>query len=293
MTTKDKPKAHSGTGETVVKRNDAVQFLMWFNEKLNIKRILMVYTGLVVLYIYLPMISLFVFSFNSGGLSFPFTGFTIDWYGKLFANTEMKNAVWTSLKLAGATTIVTTTLSTAVALAFRKDFRGKRQVLYYVMLGLLVPGITYGFGALLFLNNILQLPTGFWLAVTVEVVWTLPFGVIILLAGFPPNLEANEQAARVMGADRYMTFRKVIFPQIWPTILGAALFAFTLAYNEASRVLLVIGSETTMTTRVFVVTGQISPTPELFALGTVTTVFSTVLLLIAALLVFDIKLPWS
>jgi len=226
MTTKDKPKAHSGTGETVVKRNDAVQFLMWFNEKLNIKRILMVYTGLVVLYIYLPMISLFVFSFNSGGLSFPFTGFTMDWYGKLFANTEMKNAVWTSLKLAGATTIVTTTLSTAVALAFRKDFRGKRQVLYYVMLGLLVPGITYGFGALLFLNNILQLPTGFWLAVTVEVVWTLPFGVIILLAGFPPNLEANEQAARVMGADRYMTFRKVIFPLSMPGVVAGSLLVF-------------------------------------------------------------------
>jgi putative spermidine/putrescine transport system permease protein len=251
------------------------------------------YTLLVIIYIYLPMISLFAFSFNEGGLTFPFTGFTTQWYSQLLADAEMINAVITSLKLAGVTTVITTVLSTAVALAFRKEFRGKRQLLYYFMLGLLVPGITYGFGALLFLNNILELPTGFWLAVPIEVVWTLPFGIIILLAGFPPNLAANERAARVMGANRITTFRKVIFPQIWPTILGAALFAFTLAYNEASRVLLVIGSETTMTTRVFVVTSQISPTPQLFALGSVTTIVSTVLLLIAAMLVFDIKLPWS
>lgn len=262
-------------------------------EKIDMTKILMVYTVLFVGYLYLPMLSLFIFSFNAGGLTFPITGFSLDWYSQLFANQNLIDAIIFSLKLAAVTTVITTVLSTAAALAYRRDFRGKRALLYLFILGIIVPGVTYGISSLLLLKNILGLSSGFWLAVPVEVVWTFPFGLIILLAGFPPNLAENERAARVMGASPFGVFKKVTFPQIWPTILGSALFAFTLAYNETSRSILLTGSESTMSNQVFVITNQISATPELFALGTITTVVSTVMLIVAALLVFDIPNPLS
>lgn len=244
-----------------------------------------VYAVLFTLYIYLPVLSLIAFSFNEGGLTFPFVGFTLDWYAELFANESMMAAIKRSLMLAFATMIVTTVLATAMAIAYRRDFFGKRSVLFLLILGIITPGITYGVGATLFLNEMLDLTKNIWLALTVHVVWTLPFSFIVLLAGFPPTLAQNERAARVMGADKLTVFRKVIFPQIAPTVLGSAVFAFTLSYNEATRGLLIIGRQNTMPLEVFAIAASRRPTPELFALGSLTTVVSTVLLAITGILV--------
>jgi len=260
---------------------------------IDMRKLLMGYTVLFVIYLYLPMISLIAFSFNAGGLTFPFTEFTLDWYYQLFSNAKLVSAIQFSLKLAAVTTVITTVLSTAAALAYRQEFRGKRALLYLFILGIIVPGVTYGVSSLLLFQEFLNLSPGFWMAVPVEVVWTFPFGLIILLAGFPPNLAENERAARVMGASPWTVFKQITFPQIWPTILGSALFAFTLAYNETARSILLTGSDSTMSNQVFVITNQISPTPGLFALGTITTIFSTVLLIVAALLIFDIPNPFS
>ena len=285
--------AETNTSTIQPKAEKHTSRLTAFTEWINMKKVLMGYTLLFVLYLYLPMISLFLFSLNAGGLTFPVTAFTLDWYYQLFSNTKLISAIVFSLKLAAVTTVITTILSTAAALAYRREFRGKRVLLYVFILGIIVPGVTYGISSLLLFQEFLNLSAGFWLAVPVEVVWTFPFGLIILLAGFPPNLAENERAARVMGASPWTVFKQITFPQIWPTILGSALFAFTLAYNETSRSILLTGSRSTMSNQVFVITNQISPTPELFALGSITTVISTVLLLAAALLIFDFPTPFG
>jgi putative spermidine/putrescine transport system permease protein len=249
------------------------------------RRVFTVYAVVITLYIYLPILSLIGFSFNQGGLTFPFVGFSLEWYGELLSNEGMVAAIRRSLELAFVTMIVTTTLATAMALAYRREFLGKRFLLFLLILGIITPGITYGVGATLFLNEILGLPKNLWLALTVHVVWALPFSFIVLLAGFPPYLAQNERAARVMGADNVTVYREIIFPQIAPTVLGAAVFAFTLSYNEATRGLLIIGQRNTMPLEVFAIAASTRPTPELFALGSITTVVSTVLLAVAGLVV--------
>ena len=213
-------------------------------------------------------------------------GFSLEWYTQLLSNEAMMAAIRRSLLLASATMAVTTVLATAMAIAYRREFLGKRTLLFLFVLGIITPGITYGIGATLLLNEILGLPKNLWLALTVHVVWTLPFSFIVLLAGFPPTLAQNERAARVMGADTVTVFREIVFPQISPTILGAAVFAFTLSYNEATRGLLIIGRQNTMPLEVFAIASSRRPTPELFALGSITTVVSTVLLVTASVLVF-------
>lgn len=259
--------------------------LVRLSEAVNIRRVLLVFVGFMVIYIYAPILSLIAFSFNSGGLTFPFLGLTTDWYSVLFENQSIITATVRSLQLALVVTVISTLLSTATALAYRYDFWGQRGLLYLLILGIITPGITYGVGASLFLGELLGLASGLWLAIPVHVVWTMPFAVIVLLAGFPPNLADNEQAARVMGASRWTRFREIVFPQIAPTVLGAAVFAFTLSYNEASRGLLLVGQDNTLPIQVFAIAAGTRATPELFALGSVTTVFSTVFLLIGGVLV--------
>jgi len=249
------------------------------------ERALVVYAFLISVYIYLPILSLIAFSFNEGGLTFPFVDFSLRWYAELLSNQSMIGAIQRSLQLAFATMIVTTVLATAMAIAYRRDFLGKRFLLFVLILGIITPGITYGVGATLFLNEVLGLPKNLWLGLAVHVVWTLPFTFIVLLAGFPPYLAQNEQAARIMGADGITVFREIVLPQIAPTILGAAVFAFTLSYNEATRSLLIIGQRNTMPLQVFAVASSKRPTPELFALGSITTVVSTLLLAIAGVIV--------
>jgi len=248
------------------------------SEAVNVKVALTVFALFMVVYIYAPILSLIVFSFNSGGLTFPFIGFSTEWYTVLFENQGFIDATFRSLQLALVVTAITTVLSTATALAYRYDFWGQRGLLYLLILGIITPGITYGVGASLFLTELLGLDTSLWLATPVHVVWTVPFAVIILLAGFPRNLAENERAARVMGADRWTRFREIILPQIAPTVLGAAVFAFTLSYNEATRGLLLVGRDNTLPIAIFAEAAGTRATPELFALGSVTTIFSTVLL---------------
>jgi len=252
----------------------------------SFRRLLLVFVLFMTLYNYAPIISLIAFSFNEGGLTFPFVGFTTEWYTVLFENQGIVDATVRSLQLALVVTAITTVLATSTALAYRYDFWGQRSLLFLLILGIITPGITYGVGANLFLTELLGQDAGLWLATPVHVVWTVPFAVIVLLAGFPPTLAENEQAARVMGASRWTSFRRVVLPQIAPTVLGAAVFAFTLSYNEATRGLLLVGQENTLPIEVFTIAAGTRATPELFALGTVTTVFSTLLLTVGGLLVF-------
>lgn len=255
-------------------------------DRLNAKHLFLAYAVIATVYVYTPTISLIVFSFNESGITLPYAGVTLAWYGELFANADMMESIGRSIQLALVVTVVTTVLATVTALAYRYEFWGKRGVLYLLLVGIIVPGVTYGIGAALFFNNILGLGKSLWLAVPVHVVWALPFAVIVLLAGFPPHLSRNEEAARLMGADRFTAFREVLLPQIAPTVLGAAVFAFTLSYNEGTRGLLLTGEATTMPLQVFAIASAQRISPALFALGATTTVVSTVLLLVAAFLVF-------
>ncbi|WP_137285401.1 ABC transporter permease [Halorussus salinisoli] len=267
--------------------NRITETLTDVGQRVGIKRILAVYVVLISIYIYLPMLSLIAFSFNEGGLTFPFVDFSLQWYGELLASENIIEAVQRSLELAFVTMIVTTVLATMTVLAYRHEFTGRRAVLYLLLLGIITPGITYGIGSTLLLNELFGLSKGLWLALTVHVVWTLPFAMIVLLAGIPPNLPENEQAARVLGADELTVFREIILPQIAPTVLGAAVFAFTLSYNEATRSLLLVGRQNTMPIQVFSIASSRRATPELFALGSLTTIVSTLLLIIAGMLVLS------
>lgn len=254
-------------------------------EAVSLRRALGVLAGLMLLYVYLPVLSLVAFSFNAGGLSFPFTAFTLEWYDVLLDDASTIEAITLSLRLAAVVTVIGTTLATAVALAYVYGFPGSRLLLYLLITGIVVPGITYSVGANIFLAQLLGLSKQLWLAVTVHVVWAVPFATIFLIVGIPSTLKEQAEAARVMGAPDLTIFREVVLPQIWLAVVGAAIIVFTLSYNEGSRSLLLIGRDTTMSLHVLSRAGA-TLEPDLFALGSVTALVSTVLFAVAGLLLY-------
>jgi len=244
---------------------------------LSVEPLLRIHTVLILLFIYLPVITLVVFSFNSGGLNFPFGSFTIQWYTELFNDQATITAISRSLQLALVVTLIGTPMATAAAIAYLYGFPGNKLLLYLLITGIVVPGITFSIGSNLFMVQTLGLDQSLLLAIPVHVVWAVPFATIFLIVAIPSNLAEQDQAAQSMGASRWTVFRNVIFPQISRGFAGAALIVFTLSYNEGTRGLLLLGQDRTIPDRIFNVTASADLTPQLFALGGVTTYTSIIL----------------
>jgi len=247
------------------------------------KTALAVVTGAVLLYVYVPIISLIVFSFNAGGINFPFEGLSLEWYATLFADEATIEAIVRSLQLAAVVTVIGSVVSTATAVAYLYDFPGSRALLYLLVAGIVVPGITYGVGSRMLFDQLLGLNPNLWLAIPVHVVWVVPFATIFLIVGIPSNLAEQDEAARAMGAGNWTVFREVILPQVSLSVVGAAIIVFTLSYNEGTRSLLLLGQDSTMPIRILSVS-QSALSADLFALGSTTALFSSVLLAIAGYL---------
>ena len=237
-----------------------------------------VYYALFLVFIYGPMIAMFILSFQGrrGGTSFPMRGVSLHWWGKLIEPStvgDLQGALLRSLILALVVMVITALFSTMLAMAFRKRFVGSGALFYTVMAGLMVPGILLSLGLATLLKQVGIPPAWYSSALGVHVVWTLPFGFLIMLAVFNRFDSSLEEAARDMGADEWTVFKEVTFPLITPGIVAAGLFGFTLSYDEFARTTLLSGEYNTLPLDINAsMTQRIRPT--LFALGTASTLFS-------------------
>ena len=241
-----------------------------------------VYYFVFLLFIYGPMFAMFVLSFQGrrGGTSFPMRGFSFYWWGKLIEPStvgDLQGAMGRSLILALMVMVITALFSTMLAMAFRKNFRGSSILFYTVMAGLMVPGILLSLGLATLLRQV-GIPPAWWSsALGVHVVWTLPFGFLVMMAVFNRFDSSLEEAARDMGADEWTVFKEVTFPLILPGIVAAGLFGFTLSYDEFARTTLLAGEFNTLPLDINAsMTQRIRPT--LFALGTASTIFSLLMI---------------
>ena len=240
------------------------------------------YYGVFLVFIYGPMIAMFILSFQGrrGGTSFPMRGTSFYWWQKLVEPStvgDMQGALLRSLILALIVMVITALFSTMLAMAFRKRFVGSNLLFYTVMAGLMVPGILLSLGLATLLREI-GIPAAWWSsALGVHVVWTLPFGFLVMMAVFNRFDTSLEEAARDMGADEWAVFKEITFPLILPGIVAAGLFGFTLSYDEFARTTLLAGEFNTLPLDINAsMTQRIRPT--LFALGTASTLFSLVMI---------------
>lgn len=248
-----------------------------------------VLTGFFVLFLiflYGPTLTIGILSFQGpgGGLTFPMRGVSLHWFRDLFeeqAVGDIWGAFRRSFVLGFMVMVTTVVVSVMGGLAFRKRFTGATILFYLIITSLVIPSILISLGVGLIWSQS-GLPvhwstSGFGAQLT----WTLPFGLLIMFAVFNRFDASYEEAARDLGATPWQVLRHVVLPIIAPSLIGVALFGFTLSYDEFARTLLTSGSYNTLPLEIFGMTTNVT-TPVLFALGTLTTVFS--LLVIGAFL---------
>lgn len=238
--------------------------------------------ALFVLFLYGPVLTIGLLSFQgpNGGLTFPMNGVSLHWFRDLF-ETQAVGDIWGSFRRSFAlglmVMVVTVVVSVMGGLAFRRRFRGSTVVFYLIIASLIIPSILVSLGVGLIFNildwDVHWSTSGFGAQLT----WTLPFGMLIMFAVFNRFDKSYEEAARDLGATSWQTIRHVVLPIIAPSLIGVGLFGFTLSYDEFARTLLTSGSNNTLPLEIVGMTTNVT-SPVLYALGTLTTGFSIVII---------------
>ena len=247
--------------------------------------LLSAFFGLFVLFLYGPMIAIFVLSFQgpTGGMTFPMRGASVHWFGDLMESSrygDLSGALGRSLVLGLIAMLITVAVAFFAGLGFRRRFRGAGALFYLAIVALVMPGVLTGLGiATLF--QTLGLPTH-WLTsgLGAHLTWTLPFGLLIMFAVMNRFDRRWEDAARDGGATPAQVLRLVTLPILAPGLIAVALFGLTLSYDELPRSLLTVGTRNTLPIQIANLTANVT-TPALYAIGTLTTLLSLGLIVTA------------
>jgi putative spermidine/putrescine transport system permease protein len=231
-----------------------------------------------VLFLYGPLSAVFILSFQgpSGGLTFPLNGLSLHWFFNLFEKQAVGDfgaSFSRSLLLGLMVMAATVAVALLAGLAFRRRFLGSTPLFYLTIASLVVPSIIVSLGIGVLFQQIGIRPSWFGSGYGAHLTWTLPFGVLIMFAVFNRFSPSYEEAARDLGASPWQTFWHVLLPMIAPSLVGVGLFGFSLSYDEFARSLLTMGSANTLPLEIYGMTTNVT-TPVLYALGTVTTLFS-------------------
>jgi putative spermidine/putrescine transport system permease protein len=246
--------------------------------------------GAFVVFLYGPMLVIYVLSFQgpNGGVTFPMTGVSIGWFLDIFKPGQMANipvSFSRSLTLAAAVSLTTVAMSVAAGLAFRRPFPGAGAVFYLAVASLVMPSLLVGFGIGLGFRFLGLEPSLFTSALAAQLTWTLPFGLFAMFAVINRFDRSWEEAATDLGASPWQRLRYVTLPILLPGILGVGMTAFTLSYDEYARTTLTIGAKNTLPLEIYALISS-ATSPTLFAIGTLTTAVSFLLIAITLLLVF-------
>lgn len=237
--------------------------------------VLAAFFGLFVLFLYGPMSTIFILSFQgpTGGLTFPLRGFSTHWFSALFGQArtgDIGGSFTRSLPLALMVMTITVVFSILAGLGFRKRFFGSSVVFYMAVASLIVPGLVLSIGGSLVFTFLGLEPRWWSSALGAHLTWTLPFGLLIMFAVLSRFNPEYEEAARDLGASTLQSLRYVMLPILLPGIIAVALFGFTLSYDEFPRSWQTVGPYNTLPLEIWAMTTNVT-SPALYALGTVTT----------------------
>jgi putative spermidine/putrescine transport system permease protein len=246
-----------------------------------------------VLFLYGPTITITILSFQgpNGGLTFPMRGVSLHWFANLFqaqAVGDFGGSFARSLMLGLIVMALTVAISLLAGLAFRKRFPGASALFYLAIASLIVPSVLISLGIGLMFNVLGLDPAWYSSALGAHLTWTLPFGVLIMLAVFNRFDRSYEEAARDLGASPWQGFRHVVLPLIAPSLVGVGLFGFTLSYDEFARTVMAAGSNNTLPLEIYGMTTNVT-SPVLYALGTLTTLFSFTIILACLAVVLMVR----
>ena len=234
-------------------------------------------------YIYLPILVLIIFSFNTQKLNVRWEGFTLHWYGELWRDANILLAARNSLIIATVSTLVATIIGTLAALSLQRySFRGKTFSEATLYIPVIIPEVVMGIALLAFFVQA-GISLGLQTITLAHIAFNIPFVTLVVRARLHGFDRAIEEAAMDLGANELTTFWRVTLPTIMPGVLAGALLAFTLSLDDYVITYFTAGpGSTTLPLRVFSMV-RFAVTPEVNALSTVWILTVFVILLIGQL----------
>ena len=230
---------------------------------------------LVIGFLITPLILVVLFSFNSSALtSLPLTGFTLDWYRRLFANESFWPALTNSLIIGFTVAVSSVVVGTLAALALvRLKPRGADRLMALLAAPMMMPALIIGIALLVFFKRLLDVPLGLPTVILGHLVVVQPFVIAIIHARLATFDWSLVESARDLGASPLKAFATITLPIVQPTIVGAALIALSISLDDFVITFLTIGAGNTLPTMVWGLV-RTSLDPTINALATLLLVLS-------------------
>lgn len=242
-----------------------------------------IYLGVMLAFFYLPIIYMVIFSFNESKSLSKFTGFSLQWYEKMFANNTMMESIYYTVLIAVIATVVSTVVGTIASIGLSRSRKVVKEVIMQINnLPVLNPEIVTAIGLMLFYTSI-RMEKGFMTLLLAHIAFCIPYvmlSVMPRLRRLDPNLA---EAAMDLGATPMYALRKVIVPQLMPGIIAGALIAFTMSFDDFVISYFVTGNGVNnISIMVYTMSKRINPTIN--ALSTIIVVAITTVLIITNIL---------
>ena len=250
-------------------------------------RALAVVTGCVLAFLYVPIATLMIFSFNDNKvMRLPFGDWTLQWYVKAFTNLQLLAAVGNSLIVAVCALAICLVIGIPTALALsRYDFPGKTVFRRLVILPITLPGIITGVSMLSFFSQL-----GIELSLTTVIVGHGTAFAAIVITSVYARLERFDrriiEASADLGVTPLRTFWKVTLPNIRTSIIGSSLLVFTLSFDEIPVTFFLTGRDNTLPMYIWSAIRR-GITPEINAIGTVIIAVSIILIVVSTVILIQ------
>ena len=261
---------------------------------------LLLFVVLIYIIIYAPLMVMIVYSFNSPGpgvklsgdyahsylrASEKWNGFSTIWYGRLFKNKHLLQALYVSLIVAGIAVPISIIIGTMTAVAlFRFKFWGKEFFEQMLLTPLLLPEVVIGLSLLLFFVGVLNYRLGIGTIFVSHVAFTIPLVTLVVTARMRRLDPTLEEAAMTLGADEITTLRRVTLPLLMPGIYAAALLAFPWSFNDFIITYFVAGvGSTTLPIYIYSML-KVGVSSEVNAVGTLVIIVSLLLIVAASVI---------
>lgn len=237
------------------------------------------YAVTYLVFLYGPVLLLPIFAFNDSALIiFPLKGFTTQWFEQLWNNPVLQGAVWNSLYVGFTAAVISTFLGICAARASaRFDFPGKRGIIGFIMLPLVLPEIIIAVALLVVLIQ-LGLDLSLWTVILGHVLVCTPFSIAILTAAFNNLDRSLEEASLDLGETRLGTFWRVTLPLVTPGVISSMLISFTISLDEFIIAFFLTGTEATLPVYIWSQLRFTAKLPSVIALGFLLLILSLALL---------------
>lgn len=249
-----------------------------------IKALKRIYVGLIFLFLYAPMFTLIVFSFNESKSRAKWGGFTFKWYGKLFTNDDVLSAFGNTMLIALLSALIATVIGTIAALGINRMKKfGKSVVMGITNIPMLNAEIVTGI-SLMLLFLFFKARFGFTTILLSHITFNIPYVILSVLPRIKQMNPSTFEAALDLGANPVYAFFKVVVPDIMPGILSGFLMAFTMSLDDFIITHFTKGPGVdTLSTKIY---AQVKKgiNPEMYALSTIIFVSVLVLLILINIL---------